>query len=640
MRCLRKRGYFWIGIFVASLIFSKTAEARFINLGGSLDLSYGDIRTKQSGETDKTTFFQQRYNLRNFGEIFNPRIGTVLLSGTYLSQDTKTDGKGDQDFNFDDYSIALNLLPYISPISLYYQRVNRTNHLDHPLDAKDKDQLTTIGGNWSFSARRLPRISLSYNQTETEAKDDPNRLPNTLNRFVNLESSGRIGETTLIGRYQFNESDVARLADGSVNTIRGNAFNLTTESRLAPALVVSTFSRLTTDGGSSERNGTGAPFTQERGIGASLFYTPSVRWDTHARIDYSQTPGGGGSNPDLKRSNFFWSDSYRPMEELDMVMSARYFRFDISSVKTTSPYIDYTLNYRPFFGLSTGLGASYGETDTEVGDTGGTDIDTTFQRYRGYVNYTRAMEVVRFSASYSLAYGLSDTDQHGESKDLMNTITLGVENTRIRVLHVALAYTFNNINRDLDIPAANQIPSVPSPEGPTNQEIDDQQSHRFQINADTSYFRGLLLEDDSLLLQSTASWTEIDGFGADGATYAFDGRGTYYFLRGGLFSAGWTYQDYERGFYLDSQIFYEELRYTFYLGNTSFTFGARGNQERTKGDSSLDRDTIETTSSIIYRIGKFIFSVDGRWSEDVSKSESQDVTYENQSIFARMSRSF
>ena len=648
---LRVRHYLSTAILLLLFLLPRHAEGRFINLGGSLDLSYGEIKTEQESldggkVTDKTTFFQQRYNLHNFGELFNPRIGTILLNGTYLKQDTDTDGRGDQDFHFNDYSVALNLLPYISPLSLYYQRVNRVNKLDQDaasgLPAETiKDRLTTIGGNWSFSSSRLPRISLSYNQSELESPDNANRLPNTINRFLNLESSGRIGETTVIGRYQYNEADVARVPEenetvGKVDTIRGNAFNLTTESRLAPALIVSTFSRIANRGGG---NATGVSFAQERGVGASLFYTPSVKWDTHARIDYSETPSGGGGNAvDLKRQNLFWSGTYRPNEELDMVMSGRYFRFDVSDVKTTSPFIDYHINYRPFFGFSTGIGASYGETSTKGG---GTKVDNTFQRYRGHLNYTRAIEFLRYSSSYSLSYGLSDTDGRGESTDLMNTITLGVENTRIRFVHIAVGYTFNDIQRD--IPKSEQIQNVPQ-EGKDSQELGDQQSHRFQINADSSYFRGLLQEDDSLFLQSTASWTMIDGFGPDGTTFLFDTRGNYYFMRGGLLSLGYTLQDYPGGFYLDSDTYYEELRYSFYLGATQITLGARANQERADGDSSLDRDTIQTTSTAAYRVGKFVFSLDGRWSEDRSKSVSngqeEDITFRSQSIFARMSRSF
>jgi len=648
---LGKRAYFWMVIFSLSLLAPSWAAARFINLGGSLDLSYGSFKTEQNQQTSETTYFQQRYNLHNFGELFDPRIGTFLVSATYLEQDTQTDGPGgDQDFQFNDYSIALNLFPTISPLSLYYQRVNRANRFESLVDTKDKDLLTTMGGNWSLSAPRLPRIALSYNQTESKSIDDPNRLPNTLNRFVNLESSGRVGETSLIGRYQFNETDVARndqspQAPGSVDTIKGNAFNLTTESRLAPALVVSTFSRIAENGGG---NSTGTAFSQERGLGASLFYTPSVHWDTHARVDYSETPGMRVADPnnpgrtvDLVRQNAFLSGSYRPMETLDMVMSGRYSRFDISDATTTSPYLDYSLNYRPFFGFSTGLGAATGWTETDASTVNAFNVNSNYERYRGYMNYTRALELLRYSASYALAFGLTDTEQEdalgntakSDESDLMNTITLRVENTRIRLIHVALSYTLNDIDRELNVQQAVQPI-------PVNQEFGDQLSHRFQINADSSYFRGLLFEDDSLILQSTASWTLIEGFGPDGTSFFTDARGTYYFLRGGMLASGWTYQDYPGGFYLDSHIFYEEIRWTFYLGDTTLNFGARANQERTQGDSSLDRDIVEATSAIVYRIGKFVLSVDGRWSDDRSKSLGDDVAYKSQSIFGRMSRSF
>lgn len=627
----RNKSLIWMLLFF--LLVPSWVEARFINLGGSVDLSYGVTRTEQNSTTgnsiiNTTSLFQQRYNLRNFGEIFSPRIGSLLLSGTFLSQDTETSNRGDQDFKFYDYSLAANFLPYISPLSLYYQRVNRSNSFDSALINENKDRLTTIGANWSLSTPRLPRIALSYNQTELEAVDDANRLPNSINRFLNLESNGRLGETTLIGRYQFNEAEVAQLSDGSVSKVSGSALNLTTETRLAPALVVSTFSRIANKGG----NSTGTSFFQERGVGASLFYTPATTWDTHARIDYSETPGGSGGGVDLKRSNLSWGASYRPSEQLDMVVSARYFRFDISKVKTSSPLIDYSLNYRPFFGFSSGFGASYGETDTQGG---GASVKTSFQRYRGYMNYTRALEVLRYTTSYSVAYGAADTGGQGNSTDLMNTISLNVENTRIRIVHLVLGYTFNDINRSLGVPEANKLTPTPAV-----QELDDQRSHRIQLNADTSYFRGILRGDDSLLLQSTLSWTKIDGFGPADEIRVADLRGNYYFLQGGVFSAGWTYQDYPSHVFLDSQLFYEEFRYTTYLGGTRLAFGVRANQEHTDGLVGLDRNTIEATGTMGYRIGKFSWSLDGRWSEDLSSSQGSDVNYKSQSVFARMSRSF
>ena len=583
-----------------------------LNLGGSADLSYGLTRTEQSGRIDETTFFQQRYNIHNFGEIIDPRLGTFYLSGTFLTQDSTTQGNfEDQDFKFQDYSLALNLFPYISPFSFYAQRMTRANELDTVV----KDRVTTYGANWSLSVPRLPRLSLSYNQSELRG-NDRDRLPDTLSRFFNAESSGRLGETTLIGRYQFNETDVAR-GEGEVESTQGQAVNLTTESRLTPALQVSTFSRYANAGGV---NAPGNTFSQERGIGASLFYTPSVFWDTHARMEYSEMP----DHLDFKRFMTAWSGSIRPTNQLDMVVSARYFQFDVADTVTSSPFADFNLNYRPFFGLSTGFGSSVGQTRTEGG---GAETRSFYQRYRSYVNYTRSVEILRYSASYALSYGTADTDRGnlgapGSDRlaDLMNTITLGVENTQIRIIHIALGYTFNDINR----------------QSRTVQPEEDQRSHTFQMNVDSSFFRGIFFEDDSLLLQSSASLTRIQGFGPDGNTFVFDMRGNYYFWNGALLAAGVTHQDYPSGFYLDSVLYYEEVQWTLYLGNTHLTLGARDGHQQSRQNDTLKRHTMEATAALGYQIGKFIFNLDQRWATD----RSAGVSYTSQTIFARATRLF
>lgn len=593
------------------------AEARMLNLGGSADLSYGISRTDQSGHIEETSFFQQRYNLHNFGDIIDPRIGTFMLSGTFLSQDSSSNGRfADQNFKFDDYSLALNLFPYISPFSFYAQRVTRANQLDTVV----KDRVTTYGANWSLSVPRLPRLSLSFNQSELKG-NDRDRLPDTISRFVNAESSGRIGQTTLIGRYQFNNFDVARPA-GGVDSITGQAVNLTTESRLAPALQLSTFARYADTGGVSAP---GNSFSQERGIGASLFYTPSVHWDTHARMEYSEMP----DNVDFKRFMASWSGSLRPTETLDMVVSARYFKFNVADTVTSSPFGDFNLNYRPFFGLSTGFGTSIGETKTEGA---GNATSSFYQRYRSYINYTRSVEILRYTASYAISYGTADT-RRGDGgavnpdfptsdklTDLMNTITLGVENTQIRIIHVAMGYTFNDINRA----------------SPTVQPEDDQQSHTFTLNAGTSYFRGIVFADDSLLIQSSSSLTRINGFGPEGNTFVFDLRGSYFFLGGGLLSAGLTHQDYPTGFYLDSLIYFEEIQWTFYFGNTRLTFGGRDGHQDSHQNDTLKRHTLEATAALGYQIGKFIFNLDHRWATD----RSAGVSYTAETLFARATRLF
>lgn len=612
-----KIGAFFLIVFLPMALFlAAPAEGRLLNLGGSADLSYGLSRTKQEGGASthlaETSFLQQRYSIHNFGEIIDPRIGTFFVNGTFLSQDSSTSGNAtDQNFKFNDLSVALNLIPHISPLSLYFQQTVRANELDVLV----KDRQRTFGANWSLSLPALPRLAVSYNQSELRG-DDPNRLPSTISRYLNADSSGRIGATTIIGRYQFNQTEVARTT-GEIDDVQGQAFNVTTESRLAPALALSTFWRYANIGGV---NAPGHSFTQDRGVAASLFYTPSVHWDTHARIELFEVPDA----TEFSRFLAMWSASIRPTETLDMVVSTRYFQYDVGGVTTASPFADFNVNYRPFFGLSTGAGASLGETKTE-GD--GAETASFYQRYRTFVNYTRSIEVIRYTASYALSFGTANTtrDNLGEPDsdrlmDLMHTVNLGVENTQIRVIHIALGYTYNDINR----------------KSRTVQPLEDQNSHVFQVNADSSYFRGILSPDDSLLVQSSASLTRITGFGPSGSSYLFDVKGNYFFFQGAVLTAGWTRQDYPEGFYIDSDILYAEIQWSIYFGNTNVTLGARDNYQRNHQLSTLSRNAFETTALLGYRMGKFNFNLDHRWGTD----RSSGVEYTTQTIFARASRAF
>lgn len=602
-----------IGLSLSAFpFFPAVAEGGMLNLGGAVDLNYGLIRTTQSDRVTETSFFQQRYSVHDFGDIVDPRLGTFFINGTFLSQDAKSNGDfEDRNFRFNDYSVALNLFPYISPFSFYAQRVTREDQLDVVV----RDQITTYGANWSLSVPRLPRLNLSYNQTELHA-EDPNRLPDTVSRFFDAESSGRVGDTTLIGRYQFNQTDVAR-ETGEVDKIHGQAVNLTTESRLSSAISLSTFERWANVGGGAAP---GITFSQERGIGATLIYTPSIFWDTHAQVEYAEIP-------DANRFNRFlalWTGSLRPTEKLDMVTSIRYFRFEVNNTQTASPFGDFNLSYRPFFGFTTGVGLSIGDTRTEGN---GAVTDSTYQRYRTYVNYTRSIEILRFTASDTISYGTADTSRKGfgdptseKLKDWMTTLFLGVENTQIRIVHIALGYTYNDINRA----------------GETVQPIQDQRSHVLQLNADSSYFRGIIFKGDSLLLQGTTSITRIQGFGPEGNTFMFDTQGTYFFWEGAILSAGFTHQDYPSGFYFDSDIFFEALQWSFYFGNTNITVGARDSHQQSRQSATLKRDTLEFTTTLAYQLGKFLFNLDHRWADD----RSAGVAYKNQSLFARATRMF
>jgi hypothetical protein len=592
-------------------LLPAAVEGRLLNLGGSLDLTYSYLDSKEGDNTFYTNSFQQRYNIRDFGDLIDPRIGSYNLGFTFFKQDvTTSNSTPDRDFSLFDYSAGLNLLPYVSPLSLYAQRVTSENQDG----VVAKNRLTTYGANWALTIPRYPRLSISLNRSELRSEDRL-RLPDTNTNFINVDTRHQIGNTSVSARYQFNQSDVAR-GDGTADSFNSNAINLDTDSQLTSRLVLSTFVRYASRGGSSA---TGLGFFPERGVGASLFWTPSLYWDSSARYEISEIPDGVAFRHQLG----FLNVNIHPNQRTDILTSLRYYTFTTGSVTTEAPLGDFNVSWRPFFGLTTGAGASIGVTRSS-GDI--TISESYFQRYRFYTNYTKTLTLIRYNASYTVSYGIDRTSRSGpgvpptdNDQDLMNTVNVGIENTQIRIVHLATSVTFNDIQRSVT----------------TVQQSQDQQSFVYQLSADSSYFRNIVFTGDGLQLFGITSVTNIKGFGADGSSFVLDGRATYTVL-GIIGTLGFTHQDYPSGFYNDSDLFYQEAQWTASWMVLTALLDAKHTQQWGRGDSLLTRDGWEGTADLSGQIGQLFIGVDYRISND----DTADVRFLNQSLFVRVSRAF
>jgi hypothetical protein len=225
-----------------------------------------------------------------------------------------------------------------------------------------------------------------------------------------------------------------------------------------------------------------------------------------------------------------------------------------------------------------------------------------------------------------VSYGLDRVSRSGpgvpptdNDQDLMNTVNLGVENTQIRIVHLATSVTFNDIQRSVN----------------TVQQSQDQQSFVYQLSADSSYFRNIWFNGDGLQLFGITSLTNISGFGADGSSFVLDGRATYTFL-GIIGTLGYTHQDFPSGFYTDSDQFYQEAQWTANWIIFTALIDAKHSQQWGEGDSLLTRDGWEGTADLSGQIGQVFFGVDYRISND----STAGVRFLNQSLFARVSRYF
>ena len=162
-----------------ALSFAAGAEAAILNLSGELEVSYSWSRNDQGGTTTKMTDFEQRYSLRNSGDLWDPRIGTFMLNGTFLNQEIQTRGEPvDQqnlynNLRLADYSGSVNLLQRVAPLTFTVQQITQFSgagscYFFCSSGLTQKDRSTNYNLNWIIPLDHLPTVRVNLNQLDPE----------------------------------------------------------------------------------------------------------------------------------------------------------------------------------------------------------------------------------------------------------------------------------------------------------------------------------------------------------------------------------------------------------------------------------------------------------------------------------------
>ncbi len=617
-----------------ALSYASVAKAAIINLSGSLELSYSWSRDEQANKVIKeVSDFQQRYSLRNFGDLLDPRLGTFTVNGTFLHQDLQTRGESVDsqklynNLRLLDYSASVNLLPRLWPLTFTVQQLTQYNgsgscYFFCSSGSTRKDRTTNYNINWVIPINHLPTVRLNLSQTELKSNEalfaanpiNPASPTNITTKFANVEISDRFNGFNVVTRYQFSQTEF----EGR-DTTSANAVNLNLDGRITPALSLSASGNYTNQGG---LNTSQVSFIQERGGRFALFYRPSSLWDGNISYDLSESPSG---TLDFKRHLAQGSLNLRPTTQVDIFSSYRFMRFDIGPSLTDSHFGTAGFNWRPVslfglntFGLLTGLSLTYGQTDVSGTGTAST-TNTTFQNYRYSISYTRGLDRFRLSTGYSVSFGANRTVpvQTGSTpthRDLLNTANVAFENTDVRLVHWLVSYAFTDTHRN----------------GDTVQPQDDQRAHVVQVSADSSFFR-------NLFIQASASYTNIEGFGTQGRTIQLNTRATYFFWQGLSLTGEWNHQDFPGGFFGDSDIFTGEAQWVRALWQrTTVLFNVKEIYQNNY--STNDRQTIQGRSQLMYQLGKLVLTVDYLFVRDEGIHTAAPLNSQN--FFVRAIRSF
>ena len=613
-------------LILIALFSAVAAEAAFINLSGELEVSYSWSRdTQGSRVTRELSDFQQRYNLRNYGELWDPKIGTFTLSGTFLHQDIQTRGEtipGQNNYNnlrLMDYGGSMTLMPRLAPLTFTVQQLTQYNSAgscyffcSNSSTTTRKDRTTNYNLNWLIPLDHLPTLRINLNEMDQKSSAGLFSLPPTdiTTRFANIEVSDRFDGINVIARYQFTQTEF----EGR-STTSGNAVNLNIDGRLTDALSLTASGNYTNQGGV---NTSQVSFVQERGGNIALFYRPSQFWDGSLSYNLSQSPGG---IVEFTRQLAQGALNLRPTTNVDIFGNYRYMRFD-SGVLTQSNFGTAGFNWRELFGvfgLSHGAAASYGLTDT-AGIT-----SSTYMNGRYYINYTKGFDQYRLNTGYNLTYGVTrttpatpippaTTTPNPTHKDLLNSANISFENTNVRLIHWLISYSFTDTHRN----------------GDTVQSQDDQRAHVAQLNLDSNFF-------NNLLLQASASYTNIEGFGTQGSTIQLDGRASYFMWQGLSLMAEINHQDFPNGYFGDSDTFTGNIQWVNTLWQRlSVLLDLKEIYQL--NESTNNRQTFQGQAQATYQLGKLLLSLSYLYVRDEGIGMADPLNSQN--IFARAIRSF
>jgi hypothetical protein len=593
------------------------AQARLLNIGGNLNISYDKSTTfsdTQINNTNSTiTSLNQQYGLFVFGDAY--RLGGYRADVSWLDQSSNLDQTNQKSrFTVMDYRLTFNLFPVWSPLNLSAQHVERKSDLSSSgASITSQDHIDSLGANWVINLHQIPRMVLNFQQSKLDSDSGTNYLTRT---FTAL-SDTNIGATHLSGGYQFSMADTNTSSPST-----SNGLNLDTNTQLTSGLTLTAYGRYAqrhipgnvtaiplVPGGPTA----GVSFFQERSLGTALIYRPPLYWwDGMASYNYIETPYFN----DFRSQSVLGVANLRYDEKTDSTFDGRYLHITVTDSTINSESADATLNYRPIFGLTTTLAGTAGLTNTTA--TGAPSTNNLFQQYRYNITYARPWQLIQYRTSYQITYGQSNTNPTGvDSRDLGNYITLGADNTNTEVVHVGFNTTYSNIQRTTDSVLSNQS------------------TYLLQLYADSSYYRNLVLNGDNLFLRGAANYSDTTGFGIAGRVTSGDLNANYTTLIGILVNATYRIEKYPAELLLDRQIFTGQIQYTTYL---IYNLNLLASVKDTEEDNRYrpDVNVLDGSAILNYQIGLLIL---GLQYQEIETRTSGD-RYGTRSIMVRATRTF
>jgi len=271
------------------MLFSPyIVRAQEYGISGEIRFTYKKDDFDSEGSTSKQSSIEQRYelNYRNF--IYDPRLLTYSLGGTFIKQDGKSDGNTIQ-AKGKDYDIRLDFLngtPY--PLSLWTLKHTSTSFTPQTEGESYfiKQTIQSFGAEGGFYRRGLPNLRYDFRQDNRESTggDQPTE-ERFRNFFLRLDQNWKNTRAEFNYEYQSTLDKITMDEEKSHDIL----INGTTEAELSPKSKISAVAEFHTN--------TLTELTEIEGT-TSIDYYPSDKFDGHMNTRYNHTiqPGGSGDN--------------------------------------------------------------------------------------------------------------------------------------------------------------------------------------------------------------------------------------------------------------------------------------------------------------------------------------------------------
>lgn len=221
-------------------------------------------------DTEKTRILEQIYNINLAGKVWNPRFGIFSAGVTY--RDRSLTGDIEEDSENLGYNLTTSLFRAFVPFTLFARR--ETLNVGGDLTQSSTVTDTTYGVNLLLPFRKLPSLSLRYEDFTSET-DNPNlEIRKIQERLLNIGLSKNFGDHSVTLNYNFRDV---------VKDISGNSF---TENQISTSIGTRPFSHLFI-------NATGLLNTKEGeeflNTGLGLTYTPSPKLNMNVNYFFFQS---------------------------------------------------------------------------------------------------------------------------------------------------------------------------------------------------------------------------------------------------------------------------------------------------------------------------------------------------------------